>query len=178
MLRPALTPARDHIAGDQFAPVQLVQYGDLQCPHCADTYATIKQLQDAMGDHLKYAFRHYPQPQIHPHALEAAIACEMAGLQGKFWYMHDMIFENQYRLSRTSFLHFAREIDLDTELFTDTQDYRRMSRKVISDFESGIRSGVNATPTFFINGLRYNGTNDIESLLTACRYRLLLLEEL
>lgn len=178
MLQPALTPARDHIAGDEFAPIELVQYGDLQCPHCADIYPFIKQLQEVMGDHLKYAFRHHPLPQLHPLALDAAIACEMAGLQDRFWHMHDMIFENQQRLCRTSFLNFAREIDIDTDLFTNTQDHRKMSRKVISDFESGIRSGVNTTPAFFINGLRYNGTNDFNGLLMACRYQLLLAEAL
>lgn len=178
MLQPPLAPSRDHLAGDPFAPIELVQYGDFQCPHCASIYPAIKQLQEVMGDHLKYAFRHYPQPQLHPLSLDAAIACELAGLQGKFWYMHDMIFENQQRLCRTSFLNFAKEIDLDTNQFTNTQHHRKMSRKVISDFESGIRSGVNDTPAFFINGLRYNGANDFESLYLACRYRLLQTEAL
>lgn len=177
MLQPTIDPTRDHTAGDTFAPLELVQYGDLQCPHCADIYPFIKRLQDMMGDQLKYVFRHFPQPQLHHFALDAAIACEMAGLQGRFWHMHDMIFENQQRLCRTSFFNFAREIDLDTDLFTNTDDHRRMSRKVISDFESGIRSGVNTTPAFFINGLRYNGTNDIEGLLTACRFKLLQIVE-
>ncbi len=96
MLQPLLNETRDHIFGWRFAPVELVQYGDtLQCPHCAAVYPDIKRLQEIMGDLLKFAFRHHPLPQIHPLALDAAIACEMAALQDKFWHMHDIIFENQ-----------------------------------------------------------------------------------
>ena len=128
-----------------------------------------------MGNQLKYAFRHYPLPQIHPLALDAAISCEIAAIQGKFWYMHDMIFENQKYLSRAALLRFAVEIEINTELFTDTREYRKMSRKVISDFESGVRSGVNGTPTFYINGRRYSGMHDLDGLLSACKYTLLTL---
>jgi protein-disulfide isomerase len=176
MLKPLLDATRDHIFGWLFAPIELVQYGDLQCPHCAAVYPDIKQLQEVMGNQLKYAFRHYPLPQFHALALDAAIACEMAALQDKFWYMHDLIFENQPYLSRAALLRFADEIEMDTTLLTDTREHKKMSRKVIGDFESGVRSGVNGTPTFFINGLRYNGMNDLEGLLTACKYTQLMLE--
>lgn len=173
MLVPSIDPDRDHISGCRFAPVELVQYGDLQCPHCADVYPCIKQLQEIMGDQLRYVFRHYPLPQLHLLALDAAISCEIAAIHGKFWYMHDMIFENQQYLSRAALLRFAEEIEIDTGLFTNTREYKKMSRKVISDFESGVRSGVNGTPTFFINGRRYNGLSDLEELLTTCKYILL-----
>lgn len=109
MLVPSLDPDRDHISGWRFAPVELVQYGDLQCPHCADVYPCIKQLQEIMGDQLRFAFRHYPLPQLHSLALDAAISCEIAAIHGKFWYMHDMIFENQQYLSRAALLRFAGE---------------------------------------------------------------------
>ena len=176
MLQPLLDETHDHIFGWRFAPVEIVQYGDLQCPHCAAVYPDIKRLQEIMGDLLKFAFRHHPLPQIHPLALDAAIACEMAALQDKFWQMHDIIFENQQYLSRAALTRFAEEIEMDTSLFIDTREYKKMSQKVISDFESGVRSGVNSTPTFFINGLRYNGMNDLDGLMSACRYTMLMLE--
>jgi protein-disulfide isomerase len=170
MLQPSIDPNRDHIFGLNSAPVELVQYGDLQCTHCADAYPYIKQLLEIMDNKLKFAFRHYPLQQIHSLALDAAISCEMAALQNKFWHMHDIILENQQYLSRASLLNFAEGINLDIDLFTDTVEYKRMSKKVFSDFESGVQSGVNGTPTFFINGLRYNGMNDLDGLLTACKY--------
>jgi protein-disulfide isomerase len=176
MLQPLLDATRDHIYGWRFAPIELVQYGDLQCPYCAALYTDVKRLQDIMGDQLKVAFRHYPFPQIHPLALDAAIACEKAALQNKFWYMHDIIFENQQDLSGASLLRFAEEIEMDTTLFSDNRENKILLRKVISDVESGVRSGVKRTPAFFINGARYNGKNDLEDLLSACTDTLLMLE--
>jgi protein-disulfide isomerase len=93
MLKPSLDLNRDHIFGHRLAPIELVEYGDLQCPNCAEVYPEIKMLQELMGSQLKFAFRHYPLPHLHPMALDAAVACELAALQEKFWHMHDMIFE-------------------------------------------------------------------------------------
>jgi protein-disulfide isomerase len=157
----------DHYQGCPLAPIELIQYGDFQCPHCADVYPVIKWLLDSFGDLLKFVYRHYPMPTRHPLSLQAAVATEAAALQGKFWYMHNMIFENQKYLTRTSFSEFAREIDLDSRAFEDCREHRKLFRKVISDFESGVKSGVDSTPTFFINGARYDGFDDFDNLYSA-----------
>ncbi|HTR31865.1 MAG TPA: thioredoxin domain-containing protein [Puia sp.] len=157
----------DHYLGSPLAPLELVQYGDFQSAHCADAYPVIKWLLEYFGDLLKFVYRHYPMPTCHPLALKAAVAAEAAALQGKFWHMHDMIFENQQKLNRSSFIEFASEIDLDTRAFEDSLEDRKIFQKVISDFEGGVRSGVDSTPTFFINGVRYDGFGDFENLYHA-----------
>ena len=126
----------DHYHGCPLAPIELVEYGDFQCDYCAEVYPVIKWLQDSFGDRLKFVYRHFPIPTRHPLSLQAAVATEAAALQGKFWYMHDMIYENQKYLTRTSFSEFAREIDLDTRLFENCREHRKLFRKVIS--ESGM----------------------------------------
>jgi protein-disulfide isomerase len=167
MLHPIFRTDYDHYYGCPLAPIELVQYGDFQCEYCAEVYPVIKWLQDSFGDHLKFVYRHFPIPTRHPLSLQAAVATEAAALQGKFWYMHDMIYENQKYLTRTSFSEFAREIDLDTKSFEDCREHRKLFRKVIGDFESGVKSGVDGSPTFFINGFRYDGFGDFENLYSA-----------
>lgn len=157
----------DHYQGCPLAQIELIQYGDFQCDYCASVYPSIKQLQDSFGSSLKFVYRHFPIPGRHPLAIPAAVAAEAAANQGKFWYMHDMIFENQKYLTRTSLSRFAREIELDTTVFDDCRQHRKLFRKVISDFEGGIKSGVDSTPTFFINGVQYDGFDDFESLYSA-----------
>ena len=157
----------DHYYGYPLAPIELIQYGDFQCEYCAEVYPVVKLLQDCFGDRLKFVFRHYPIPTRHPLALQAAVATEAAARQGKFWYMHDMIYENQKYLTRSSFSEFAREIDLNIRAFEDCREQRKLFQKVISDFEGGIKSGVDSSPTFFINGIRYNGFDDFVSLYSA-----------
>jgi protein-disulfide isomerase len=176
MLKPLLDINADHFFGYKYAPIELVMYGDFQCEYCALVYSEIKLLQQIMGNQLKYAFRHYPLPNLHPLALDAAVATEMAALQGKFWQMHDIIFENQKYLCRASLSRFAEEIEMDMFMFIDNREHQKLHGKVIADFESGVRSGVNATPTFFINGLRYKGMSDFDELYKACNYTLLLQE--
>ena len=165
-----ISTGTDHFYGLMEAPVQLIQYGDFLCEHCADVYPAIKLLQEKMGNDIIYIFRHYPLHTIHPLALEAAIASEAAALQGKFWYMHDMIFENQKHLLRSSFSGFAEMINLDMKTFEDSRGHKQLFHKVINDFEKGAQFGVNSTPTFFINGQRYNGFDDFESLYRTCSY--------
>jgi protein-disulfide isomerase len=167
MLQPNFRTDYDHFQGNPVAPIELIQYGDFQCPYCAEVYPVIKWLQDSFGDQLKFVYRHYPIPTRHPLSLPAAVAAEAAALQGKFWHMHDMIYEQQKYLTRTSFSEFAREIDLDTRAFEDCREHRKLFRTVISDFESGVKSGVDSSPTFFINGVRYDGFADFDSLLLA-----------
>jgi protein-disulfide isomerase len=169
-LKMPFNSAIDHYQGSLTAPVELVQYGDFQCPHCAEAYPAIKMLIETLGSTIRFIYRHYPLPNIHPLALEAAVAAEAAGLQNKFWYMHDMILENQKYILRSSFSVFAKEIELDLETYENNSKYKRLFHKVINDFESGVKSGVDGTPTFFTNGKKYNGFNDFGGLYKACKY--------
>jgi protein-disulfide isomerase len=164
--------SRDQYYGYPFAPIELIEYGDFQCKQCAVACSEIKLLQEKMGNRLKFVFRHFPLPPARSLSLDAAIATEAAGLQGKlkFWSMHEMIFENQKCLSQASLLEFAAAIELDIPLFQGNRSDKKLIRKVASDFESGVSSGVTTTPAFFINGQRYNRIHTFESLFKVCNY--------
>lgn len=162
-LKPPVS-ARDHISGDEKAWVELLEYGDYQCPYCGRAYPIVKSIQQQLGNNLKFVFRNFPLTKIHPQAKLAAIATEAAGLQGRFWEMHNVIFENQKRLYRRALLDYAAGINLDLMQFETDLDNEVLAEKVMSDFESGLRSGVNATPTFFINGEKYTGNWDGDEL--------------
>jgi len=155
-LKPAVS-SKDHIQGENTAPLELVEYGDYQCPHCGRAYPIIKDLQRSLGADLKFVFRNFPLSESHPDAFNAAVTAEAAGLQQKFWEMHDVIFENQRKLNPKSLLLFAETIGLDLERFKSDIQKNDLTIRVDSDFESGVRSGVNGTPSFFINGEKYNG---------------------
>jgi len=170
MLKYLFDHTRDHFYGYPLAPIELIEYGDFQCEHCAAVYPEIRMLQQEMGNQLKFVFRHYPLSAIHPMALDAAISTEAASLQDKFWYMHDIIFENQKYLTRSSLSKFAEEIRLDVASFEDNRCRKKLTQKVITDFESGSKSGVNGTPVFFINRHKYNGFDDFESLYKTCKF--------
>jgi protein-disulfide isomerase len=150
------TGSDDHIQGNPTAPIELVEYGDYQCPHCGHAYPIIKNIQKKMGSKLKFVYRNFPLAEIHPDAINAAMASEAAGLQKKFWEMHDHIFEHQNRLNESSLIKYAEQLDLDIEQFNIDRKSEALIQKVESDFESGVRSGVNGTPSFFINGEKYN----------------------
>lgn len=158
---------RDHIRGPETAPVTLVEYGDYECPHCGAAHRIVKQLEEMVGDKLRFVFRHFPLTQIHPHAQLAAEAAEAAGAQGKFWEMHDTLFENQRTLDELHLVAFAEQLGLDSEGFARELQVGLYRDRVREDFMSGVRSGVNGTPTFFIDGWRYDGSWQIESLLHA-----------
>jgi|SRR6218665_384418 len=153
-----LVNAMDHIQGNADAMIELVEYGDYQCPHCGHAYPIIKDIQEKLGDKLKLVFRNFPLQEIHPSALDAAIASEAAALQNKFWEMHDIIFENQRNLTARNLLGMAKTIGLDPAKFSADIHSADLKEKVLTDFESGIRSGVNGTPTFYINGSKYAGS--------------------
>jgi protein-disulfide isomerase len=146
--------------------ITLVEYGDYQCPHCGAAHPVVKEIINAFGKKLRFAYRHFPLSNVHELAVPAAIAAEAAGRQHKFWEMHDTIFENQQQLSPSALLRFGREIGLNMAVFE--QDIRdgSLAEKVESDFESGVRSGVNGTPSFFINGYKYNGSYDYISMFS------------
>jgi protein-disulfide isomerase len=161
--------ARDHIQGPDDAPMTLVEYGDYQCPYCGAAYPVVKRLQRALGKELRFVFRNFPLTQIHPSALIAAEAAEAAALQGKFWEMHDILFEKQAFLEPDMILLWAKAIGLDMEKFAADVNDKSVSKRIKEDRKSGIQSGVNGTPTFFINGVRYDGRPDFDSLMEALR---------
>jgi protein-disulfide isomerase len=142
-----------------------VEYGDYQCPHCGRAYPIIKGIQAKLGDKLKFVFRNFPLADAHPNAMHAAIAAEAAGAQGKFWEMHDILFENQIHLGDSHLLHYAGRIGVDAGRWKTDFEKPEFTQRVEEDFESGIRSGVNGTPSFFINGQKYNGDWEDESFL-------------
>ena len=155
-LKPAVN-GNDHIWGNSNAPLELVEYGDFQCEHCGYAYPIIKNIQRKLGTNLKFVFRNFPLSEIHQNAVNAALATEAAGLQDKFWEMFDIIFENQNALDDESIFSYAQKIGLDLKRFKNDIQKTELVSKVEQDFESGLRSGVNGTPTFFINGKKYNG---------------------
>jgi protein-disulfide isomerase len=173
--RPRLTVTvseRDHVLGPATAPVTLVEYGDYECPFCGAAHKSVEQVLQVMGNDLRFAFRHFPLSQIHPHAYQAAEAAEAAGAQGRFWELHDLMFENQDRLGLRDLIGYAGALGLDLERFvTDLRGHAHAGR-LREDFLSGVRSGVNGTPTFFVNGLRHDGGYDVEVLLEALRSEL------
>jgi protein-disulfide isomerase len=170
--RPQLTvpvSERDHVLGPETAVVTLVEYGDYECPYCGAAHPSVKQVRQVMGDDLRFAFRHFPLSQIHRHALPAAEAAEAAGAQGRFWEMHDLLFANQRALGLDHLLGYAAALGLDLDRFALELEQHTHEPRIREDFMSGIRSGVNGTPTFFVNGVRHNGGYDPESLLEAIR---------
>ncbi|MDX6535383.1 MAG: hypothetical protein QOF68_3127 [Gaiellales bacterium] len=170
--RPMLTvpvSERDHTIGPDTATVTLLEYGDYECPYCGMAHPAVKEVIRVMGDDLRFAYRHFPMAQIHPHSFGAALAAEAAGAQGAFWPMHDAMFEHQDRLDTRDLVTYARALGLDVGRFVADLEQRTYEPKVREDFMSGVRSGVNGTPTFFINGVRHNGGYDAASLLAALR---------
>ncbi|MFZ5918911.1 MAG: Na+/H+ antiporter NhaA [Chloroflexota bacterium] len=165
---PTLKPPvsqRDHFQGPAGAPVTLVEYGDYECPHCRQVAPIIEQVQARFGDRLRYVFRHLPLTTSHPNAQLAAEAAEAAGAQGKFWEMHDRLLEHTGPLTRQQLVHLARKLELDLARFERELDEHTHADRVREDFLSGVRSGANGTPTFFLNGVRYDGAWDLDSLI-------------
>ena len=160
---------RDHTQGPDDSPVTLVEYGDYECPYCGQAENSVHEIQERTGNAVRLVFRHFPNRSIHPHARLAAEAAEAAGAQGKFWEMHELLFHNQDHLEEWDMLQYARELELDLDQFKRDLDEHTFADKVREDFRSGIKSGVQGTPTWFINGERYDGAWDPDSLLEAVR---------
>jgi protein-disulfide isomerase len=148
----------DHVSGPDDAPVTLVEYGDFECPYCGRAYPIVQSMQRRLGSRLRLVFRHFPLSEIHPHAYHAAEAAESAGAQGRFWEMHDTLFEHQDALDDRALLAYAGNIGADVERVTRDLESGTYTRRVRDNFRSGVRSGVNGTPTFFVNGERYDGS--------------------
>jgi len=162
-LKVTVNPA-DHIQGDEHAGCTLVEYGDYECPHCGHAYPIVKLIQKHFGKRLRFVFRNFPLNESHPHAESAAESAEFAGAHGKFWEMHDRLLENQDRLSGDHYLELAQELQLAPADLQRALEERKYRARVRADFTGGVRSGVNGTPTFFINGQRHDGPFEYEDL--------------
>jgi protein-disulfide isomerase len=158
---------RDHIQGPAEAAVTLVEYGDYECPYCGAAYPIIKEVQERMRERLRFVFRNFPITTSHPHAEQAAEAAEAAAAQGRFWQMHDLLYENQQRLGDEDLRAYAGQLGLEVVPFDQELADHVHAPRVREDFMSGVRSGVNGTPTFYINGLRYDDSYELDTLLAA-----------
>jgi protein-disulfide isomerase len=151
---------RDHIQGPIEAPVSLLEYGDYECPSCGAAYPIVKAIQRRFGHRLCFAFRNFPLVNMHPYAAHAAEAAEAAGAQGRFWEMHDLLFENQNALADENLAQYASALGLDVPRLIREIQTGMHTERVREDFRSGARGGVNGTPTFFVNGARFEGGPD------------------
>jgi protein-disulfide isomerase len=167
VLTMAVDEDRDHVQGPADAAVTLVEYGDYECPYCGAAYPIVKEVQSRMDERLRFAFRNFPITTSHPHAEQAAEAAEAAAIQGSFWQMHDVLYENQRRLRDQDLRGYAETLGLDVEQLDRELAEHVHAARVREDFMSGVRSGVNGTPTFYINGVRHDDSYAIETLLVA-----------
>jgi protein-disulfide isomerase len=160
-------PERDHISGSADGLIRLLEYGDYECPFCAEAQPIVKEIQRRLGDDLLFAFRNFPLTNIHPHSEHAAEAAEAAAAQGNFWGMHDTLFENQRALEDQDLATYAAELGLDETRLIREVTASVYAPRIREDFKSGVKGGVNGTPTLFINGERYDGARDLKHLLNA-----------
>ncbi|MGC2659652.1 MAG: DsbA family protein [Bryobacteraceae bacterium] len=162
-----LLPIRpeDHVFGNEDAEITLMEYGDYECPACGQLFAAIHRMQETAPDRLRIAFRHYPLSGIHHHAQRASEAAEAAGEQGKFWEMHDLLFQHQDHLEQKDLLRYSEQLGLDVHRIANELKKSVYADRVREDFRRGVQNGVYGTPGLFVNGIRYNGPYDAESLL-------------
>jgi protein-disulfide isomerase len=166
MLRPPLSD-EDHVIGSLEAPVTLVEFGDFECPFCGQASQILAAIEETLGDAIRFGFRHFPLTTAHPHALLAAEAAEAAAAQGQFWEMYERLYAHQHALQPGHLARYAEAIGLDLDLFRGDLRSHRHLEKIQTQIRSGALSGVNGTPTFFINGVRYDGSWDYDNLLAA-----------
>lgn len=156
---------RDHIQGSLTAPIVLVEYGDYQCPYCMEAVETVRELQQQFAERLCYVFRHFPMVEIHPHAMRAAEAAEAAAAQNQFWQMHYCLFSYQSDLSDEALVEYARGLELDMDKFRHDLNSSDRLHHIQEDIKTGVESGIDSTPTFFINGVHHSGHSDVRTLL-------------
>lgn len=169
---PTLTVAAgpdDWTIGSLDAAVVFVEYGDFECPHCAQAEAMLRGLREQVGDDLCFVYRHFPLSSSHPHAELAAEAAEAAGQQGAFWPMHDTLFAHQNALSVDDLVRYFADLALDANRAAQELEQRVHEPAIRADFMSGVRSGVSGTPAFFINDVRYDGEYTLAALSRAVR---------
>jgi protein-disulfide isomerase len=160
-------PKRDHLQGAIDAPIALLEYGDYECPFCGEVQPIVREIQRRLGNNLCFAFRHFPMSNVHLHAEHAAEAAEAAGEQGIFWPMHETLFANQDALDDESLAEYAAALGLNEMRLIQEVISGAHAERILEDFKSGVRAGVNGTPCFFINGERYDGARVLEPLLAA-----------
>jgi protein-disulfide isomerase len=158
---------RDHSQGPATAAITLVQYGDYECPYTRQSTTIVRAIQQQLGEQLRFVYRNFSLTEIHPHALHAALAAEAAAAQGKFWQMHDSIFHHQHTLADADLEQFAEAVGLDLQQYARALADQRALARIEEDVEGGERSGVQGTPTFFINGFLYRGSWEHDALLAA-----------
>jgi diadenylate cyclase len=158
---------RDHARGPKDAPVTLLKYGDYECPYCGEAHPVLKELQERVGQQVRFVFRHFPLDSAHPRARRAAQAAEAAASQGRFWEMHDLLYERQGELGEEDLMGYAAELGLDLRRFEEDLANDHHAWRIEEDRLGGDRAGVRGTPTLFVNGVRYTGTLDLDRLLTA-----------
>lgn len=168
LLTPTVGP-RDHVLGKPDAPVTLVEYGDFECAFCGRAYPDLKRVLKQVGGNVRFVFRHFPLPEEHPHAQHAAEVAEAAAAQGKFWEMHDLLYQRQAALSDDDLVQYARELGLDGERVRRELAAHTHARRVREDVAGGVRSGVSGTPRFFINGRLHQDPGDTTTLAAALR---------
>jgi len=157
----------DHLRGPAHAPVTVVEFGDFECPNCKQAAPAVNLLLERFGERVRFAFRHFPLTEVHPHALLAAQAAEAASAQGKFWPMHDLLFENQTHLKAQHLRGYAERLGLDMPRYTAEMDDEIYLQRVREHIESAKQSGVRATPTFFVNGRIHDVSFGLRSLFDA-----------
>ncbi len=167
-LDPPLGPD-DHVSGDPAAPLELVMYGDFECPYCAAAQSILERVKSRVGDDLRFAFRHFPLREIHPHAGQAAEAAEAAAAQGAFWPMHDKLFASRGRLEDRDLILHAGELGLDAERVARELRVHAHLARVERDLSYARRAGLTGTPAFYVNGRRFDGTYDARSLVDALK---------
>ncbi len=160
---------RDHVQGPASAAVTLVEYGDFECPYCRAAVPLVQELQRLLGDQLRFVFRHFPLTASHPHAQLAAEAAEAAAVEGRFFEMHAVLFENQEALEEGNLARYAADLGLDTNRIRSELETHAHADRVLEDLESGLESGARGTPTFFLDGVRYDGIVGVRQLLSAIR---------
>lgn len=161
---------RDHSEGPSEAALVLVEYGDYQCPYCGAAYPIVKRIQKELGSSLRFVFRNFPITNSHPQAEWAAETAEAAAAQGRFWEMHDFLYENQKFMGDEAYFAKAEtKLKLDAKRIADEVAKGAYSSRIQEDFMGGVRSGVNGTPTFFINGIRYDGYPEFEPMVKALK---------
>ena len=166
-----VTAERDHIEGPLNASLTLVEYGDYQCPYCGAAYPEVKKVQKELGSELRFVFRNFPLTNMHEHAMNAAETAEAASAQGKFWPMHDFLYEHQATLGDSSVaLGYAKKLGLDTQRFEREVAQHMYQKRIKDDFMGGVRSGVNGTPTFYVNGVRHDEDAIAKALIEALNH--------
>lgn len=158
---------RDHIHGDDDAPVTLVEFGDYECPYCGLAYPVVKKLQRRFGADLRFVFRNFPLIDLHPHAVGAASVAEFAAQHGHFWAVHDALFENQRDLGASLYQKIVAAVGLSPAEMLQALDRDEFVERIRADYLGGVQSGVRGTPTYFINGQRHDGPVDEPGLVHA-----------